>query len=110
MVGAYIRTLRAAAGLNQSQFAKRVGISASMLSLIEAGKRDPTLRFLRDVSRALRIPSAALFVLALDDMSENPEDTALANNLRKMSENTLAALQHSLFLQRLEKSRGRTDT
>lgn len=101
MVGEYIRSLRASAGLSQRQLAKHVGISASMLSLVEAGRREPTIRLLRDIGRALGVPAAALFVAALDD---NPtrKTTAVAKKLRVLNEDLLAAAQHSIVLRRLQ--------
>lgn len=103
MVGEYIRSLRASAGLTQRQLAGDVGISASMLSLVEAGKRDPTIRLLRDISRALRIPTATLFVAALDDLSDDPSPATA--KLRDLNAELLAAAQHSIVLRRLESAR-----
>lgn len=105
MVGEYIRSLRASAGLNQRELAERVGISASMLSLIESGKRDPTVRLLRDIGLALEIPAAALFVVALQEDAADSVDSRIAQKLQTMSDSLLSAVQHSLVLRRLQRVR-----
>src|SRR5690349_21576858 len=61
-IGKTIRTLRTAAGLSQKDLAARVGLSASGLSLIESGAREPTVTFLKNVSRELGVPVSVLFV------------------------------------------------
>ena len=105
MVGEYIRSLRASAGLNQRELADRVGISASMLSLVEAGRREPTIKLLRDIGRALNIPTAALFAVALEEAAGDEVEPRLAEKHREMSENLLAAVQHSIVLQRMQRLR-----
>lgn len=59
-VGQTIKSLRLAAGLNQKQFAARLRLSSSALSLYENGEREPPLSFLKAVSRELRIPISVL--------------------------------------------------
>jgi transcriptional regulator with XRE-family HTH domain len=104
MVGEYIRSLRASAGLNQRELAERVGISASMLSLVESGRREPTIRMLRDIGHALEIPTAALFVVALQDNADD-HNSPVSIKLREIGENLLAAVQHSLVSRRLRRVR-----
>ena len=48
------RSARAASGLSQSELAIRSGIASSSLSLIERGKREPTLATLETLLRATR--------------------------------------------------------
>lgn len=48
------RSARAASGLTQSELAKRSGLAGSSLSLIEHGKRDPTVATLESLLRATR--------------------------------------------------------
>ena len=52
--GALARSARAASGLTQCQLAVRSGIAGSSLSLIENGKRDPTVSTLEALLRATR--------------------------------------------------------
>jgi transcriptional regulator with XRE-family HTH domain len=106
MVGEYIRSLRASAGLTQRQLATDVGISPSLLSHVEAGRREPTIRLLRDISRVLGIPTAALFAVALDESSTD-DPTPTIQKLRAMNAELLAAVQHSIVLRRLQAARDR---
>lgn len=48
------RSARAASGLTQSELAQRSGLAGSSLSLIEHGKRDPTVATLESLLRATR--------------------------------------------------------
>jgi len=48
------RSARAASGLSQTELAIRSGIAGSSLSLIERGKRDPTVATLETLLRATR--------------------------------------------------------
>ena len=52
--GVLARSARAASGLTQSQLAIRSGIAGSSLSLIEHGKREPTVATLEALLRATR--------------------------------------------------------
>lgn len=52
--GVLARSARAASGLTQSQLALRSGIAGSSLSLIEHGKREPTVATLEALLRATR--------------------------------------------------------
>jgi transcriptional regulator with XRE-family HTH domain len=63
------RVIRAAFGLRQSELSDRIGISASQLSLIEAGKRQPSLRVIAGLATAVGVPSALITLLA-----SSPED------------------------------------
>ncbi len=68
-VGKAIRLVRTNLGLAQGALAKRVGISASYLSLIEKGRREPTLSLLRIIAKELRVSPAILLAV-----SSNPTD------------------------------------
>jgi transcriptional regulator with XRE-family HTH domain len=63
------RIIRAAFGLKQSELAARMPITASQLSLIEGGHRQPSLRVVNALARELGIPSALVSVLAATDES-----------------------------------------
>lgn len=69
------RILRAAFGLRQTELAHRINISPSQLSLIEAGKRQPSLKTIDALARALGIPQALITVLATaaDDLESQPD-------------------------------------
>jgi transcriptional regulator with XRE-family HTH domain len=61
-IGRIIRTLRTTAGMTQKELASRLDLSASALSLIESGDREPTIATLKAVSRTLGVPISVLFV------------------------------------------------
>jgi transcriptional regulator with XRE-family HTH domain len=59
-IGEQIRRLRAGRGMSQAQLAVTAGLSASYVSLIEAGRRAPTEKALQHLSRALRVAAEEL--------------------------------------------------
>jgi XRE family transcriptional regulator, fatty acid utilization regulator len=69
------RIIRAAFGLKQSQLADRMPITASQLSLIESGKRQPSLRVIDGFAKAVGIPSALVSLLASapDDIEQRSD-------------------------------------
>jgi XRE family transcriptional regulator, fatty acid utilization regulator len=78
--GKAIRICRSAYGLTQGELAKRLRIGASQLSLIESGKRQPSLGVLNDISAALGVPPHLLTLLASEpgemDKRGNEEELA----------------------------------
>lgn len=62
--GKGIRIARALAGIRQKQLAKLSGLDASHISLIEKGKRKPSLQVLEKLSKALNVPQDLLILLA----------------------------------------------
>jgi transcriptional regulator with XRE-family HTH domain len=97
-VGECIKTLRASAGLKQHELAARAGISASLLSLVESGKRDPTIPMLRAISGALRIPANVLFAAALD--SGAPTHSQESRQARQLTERLLRIAQRMVLAER----------
>lgn len=81
-----IRICRAAFGLRQSELAARLGIGPSHLSLIESGKRRPSLETIEDIAVALAIPKPLLMLLASE-----PQD------LKTVHEQDLSRLASSLL-------------
>jgi transcriptional regulator with XRE-family HTH domain len=64
--GKGIKIARTIAGLSQKELAKRADIDPSHISLIEKGKRKPTLRTLERLIRALDIPHDLIILLSAD--------------------------------------------
>jgi len=62
--GKAFRVIRAAYGLRQAELADRMPVTASQLSLIEAGKRQPSLRVVEALARAVGVPAALVTLLA----------------------------------------------
>lgn len=65
--GRALAVCREAAGLTQKDMAERAGLSASHVSMLESGKRDPSMQTIADLSKALGISAVILSALASDD-------------------------------------------
>jgi transcriptional regulator with XRE-family HTH domain len=64
--GRAIRIVRAMAGLEQRELAHLAKLDASHVSLIERGKRNPTVSTLEKLSKALEVPYHLLTLLAAE--------------------------------------------
>ena len=62
--GKALRISRAIAGLQQKELAQRAGLDASYVSLLEQGKRTPSLKVVRALSEALKMPTHLFTLLA----------------------------------------------
>jgi transcriptional regulator with XRE-family HTH domain len=97
------RIIRAAFGLRQSELAARMPITASQLSLIEAGKRRPSLRVVDALASAVGIPAALISVLAApsDSIKSKPdaEISDLARALLRLLVMAKSDDQHQLKLE-----------
>ena len=60
MLGRHIRGLRLAVGASGGEFARRCGISRSMLSRVERGLASPSIATLFKMAAALKLPAFAL--------------------------------------------------
>lgn len=70
------RIVRAAFGLSQGELAERLPISASQLSLIEAGKRQPSLRVVDALAKGVGVPAALITLLASTPADVEAQDDA----------------------------------
>ena len=105
--GRAIKIVRTAHGLTLAELAERVSVGASHLSLIEAGKRKPSLDVLQEISSALEVPLHLLTLLASDPAEFDSEETAARiADVAKTSVRLLAASgeQPSLPLKKGKKS------
>lgn len=59
--GEQVKNLRMEAGLSQEEFAEKLGIHRTYMSFIERGQRNPSLKILFKISRALKIKLPELF-------------------------------------------------
>jgi len=96
------RIVRAAFGLRQSELAERMPVTASQLSLIEAGKRQPSLRVVSALAEAVGMPAALITLLAAsaeDLESKSDEDISdLARALLRLLVSARANPQRPLAL------------
>ena len=83
--GKAFRVVRAAHGWQQADMARRLDISSSALSLIEAGKRKPSVEVIDKLATVVNVPSALIVLLASDDMNADDGNvSALASALLKL--------------------------
>jgi transcriptional regulator with XRE-family HTH domain len=64
--GRAVRIARAIAGLEQRDLARLANLDSSHISLIERGKRNPTVATLEKIAKALEIPYHLLTLLAAE--------------------------------------------
>ena len=88
--GRAIRVVRSAHGLSQRQFADRIDVSPSHLSLIESGKRNPSLPLLEKIAGCLAVPMHLLTLLASD--VRNVDDPAHAEQIAAVAKALLRVL------------------
>ena len=65
--GKALKIARAIVGLQQKELASLAGLAPSYLSLIEMGKRKPSVSAIRKLSHALKIPAHLLTLLAAEE-------------------------------------------
>ena len=94
------RVIRAAYGLQQAELAPRIGISASQLSLIEKGKRQPSLKVISNLGDTTGVPTSLIMLLAADpDEIANNDMTSLAAALLRLLVNAAQERQGALRLE-----------
>ena len=59
-LGLRLKLFRVAANLKQQEVADALGLTTNYISMIERGKREPTLKYLRAFSRLVKVPLAVL--------------------------------------------------
>lgn len=65
-LGQVISSIRKNNGIKQGDFAAKVGISQTYLSLIETNKKEPNMSVIHDISKVLKIPIPLLFLMAIE--------------------------------------------
>lgn len=65
-----LRDARAKVGLSQEELAGRADVSARFISLLETGKRQPSLSALAAISAGLGLPMSALVMAVEERLSE----------------------------------------
>lgn len=65
-IGKAIRVCRAARNISQRELAEKAKFSTAYISLIEQGKREPSLSAIKKLSDALSLPHDLLILLALE--------------------------------------------
>jgi transcriptional regulator with XRE-family HTH domain len=96
--GKALRIARAIAGLQQKELAELAGIDPSHISLIEIGKRNPSVDMVEKLAKALQIPEHLFTLLAAEpedlDMKDPKELERAAQSLAQL---LLRNATHSRF-------------
>jgi len=89
-MGKTIQILRQARGVAMTDLAQRAGVSVAYLSLIESGKREPSLDVAKRISSALNVPNDLLLLLGSSSSSTLRSDdervTRMISAVRKLEE------------------------
>ena len=65
-IGKAIREIRTKAGISQTEFANRCGLSQTSLSQIEVGVKRPSQRTIVKICEVFDIPEAAIYFMAIE--------------------------------------------
>lgn len=84
-IGKIVKKRRNHLGLSQDELANRANISKSFLSLIESGKREPSLTALSAIAGALEVPLNILIFLGSDDDELQRMPPEVIRNLRDLA-------------------------
>ena len=102
-IGSTLKLLRVASDLKQSSLAKDLDVTANYLSLVENGKKEPSLTFLKKFSQRLNIPLGYFLWIALEDISL-PEELDLKDKMDRLLVSILQQKRKDGFTSRNEKS------
>lgn len=96
-----IKLIRIAGGIKQKDAAARLGVTPNYLSLVENGKREPSISFLKRLASVLGVPVGLFFLW-------DPENEAGSTKNIDQIRNLLANLEAMrLFATRGKSRRGR---
>ncbi|SRR5437660_708893 len=79
-LGKAIKLVRTASGRKQGEIAESLGVTANYLSLVENGKREPSVSFLKRLAATLGVPVGFFFLW------EEGESTASKRNMDHLRE------------------------
>lgn len=87
-VGSTLKLLRTASNLTQRSLAEDLNVTANYLSLIENGRKEPSLTFLKKFSKRLEAPLGYLLWLALEE-GKSPEERNLKSKMGELLVNII---------------------
>lgn len=99
-LGRAAKLMRTASGLKQREVARRLGVTSNYLSLIENGRREPSISFLKKLARVLGVP-VGLFFLWEEGGGHKSDDTI------QHARDLLAQLETLYLFAKRKKVRGR---
>jgi transcriptional regulator with XRE-family HTH domain len=69
-LGRALKVIRTASGIKQKDIAAELGVTPNYISLVEAGKREPSISFLKKFAGTLKVPTGLL--LLWDEAESKP--------------------------------------
>ena len=93
-VGKTIRRLRSDIELSQQELAARASVTPSFMSLLESGKRQPSLKVLRRLAEALEVPEEVLLWDAVELPPDLPEKDRRMCEIAKLIVRRFYEAQH----------------
>jgi len=80
-----IKIARTNKDLSQDEVAEKLGVSKNYISLIENGKKEPSLKFLKDLAKILDIPALLLMWEKMDlPAGKSEAEKNIVGELEKM--------------------------
>ena len=83
-IGRTLKLIRILKGLKQKSLAEKLGISPNYLSSVENDKREPSLSFIKLVSKELDVPVSFLFLDNIDEEMMSEEQKAIYQKLKNL--------------------------
>lgn len=97
-IGPNIKLFRENLGVKQKDLAEQIDVSVNYLSLLEHNKREPSLAFLKKISKAMKVPIIFFLIEAIqNDVKVNPDLRRAVAKLRDLT----------LEIEKLKKSNGK---
>jgi len=83
-IGKTLKLIRISRELKQKELADKLGISPNYLSSVENAKREPSLSFIKLVSKELDVPVSFLFLDNVDEESMSEERRTTYQKLKNL--------------------------
>ncbi len=80
-IGKAIKLIRTASGLKQKEVAKKLGVTSNYLSLIESGRREPSVSLLKRLATVLHVPIAVFFLWERETVRQPTKELGQARDL-----------------------------
>ena len=101
-LGKMIKLVRVLKDIDQSGLAKAVGVSTAFVSLIETGKREPSITTAKRIAEALQIPIGLLFVASDNPPIETKILSDIVDIITEYSRVEIAKIREAEIARRLE--------
>ena len=90
-IGELLHRLQKTQGVSQNKMAKALGVSPSYLSLLERGKRPPTLRMMRRAAKQMGIAAGLVVLQSMEPAALEPRAGKLVEEIQRKFEKALSS-------------------